>query len=215
MSDLKENSGSRNPKKKNTVEEERAGEQTARLRIIASEDMVGPKKESKKSILKDRSPIRISDKYKRRYAILYAVVVFLFIIAYQFVKVRDIDFKKLDAELSNTIKMEDFQKGSDLTIRKLYGINRDEFVDFISYAPKTNMQANEILIIQCKPKLADSVLSRIQSRVDSQSNSFKNYAPDQYKIIANSQIKKRGDYVYFISLKNHDGVNKAIKNSYK
>lgn len=205
----------RNSKSSSPYEEERAGEQTARLRIIASEDMIRPKKESKRTILKERKPLKASSAYRKKYMILFAVVFIVFVIAYQFVKVKDVDFKKLDAELSNALDMEDFQKGSELTLRKLYGISKGEYVEFLSFAPKSNMLANEILVIECKPGTVDSVMARIQSRVDSQSNSFKNYAPDQYKIIANSQLKKRGDYVYFISLKDPSGVNNSIKNSYK
>ena len=51
--------------------------------------------------------------------------------------------------------------------------------------------------------------------MDAQSKSFKNYAPDQYKIMSSSVLKKKGDYIYFISYENVDLINKIIKANYE
>lgn len=111
--------------------------------------------------------------------------------------------------------MDNFVKGNDLSLRKLYGINKIEVEKYISYVPKSNMMANEILIVKAKPEYADAILARIQKRVDAQSKSFKNYAPDQYKIMSSSVLKKKGDYIYFISYENVDLINKIIKANYE
>lgn len=196
-------------------------EQTARLRIITSEEIEdtvkgGPKAKSPiKNRFGKRKPMKMSSMYRKKYAILWTVVFIVFVLAYQFVKVKDLDFKELSSQIENRVSMDNVSMGNDSTLRKLYGINRLEIEGYSSLAPKSNMEATEVLVVECKSGMTDGVMAKIQARVDSQSNSFKNYAPDQYAIINNSQLKKKGDYIYFISSKNQKAIEEAIKNSYK
>lgn len=191
-------------------------EQTARLRIIKSEEIEADLKgKTIKNKLNKIKPMKTSSIYRKKYLVLALVVVLIFVLAYQLVKVKNLDFATLGANIEKKVSMENFVKGNDLSLRKLYGINKIEVEKYISYVPKSNMMANEILIVKAKPEYADAILARIQKRVDAQSNSFKNYAPDQYKIMSSSVLKKKGDYIYFISYENVDLINKIIKANYE
>jgi hypothetical protein len=191
-------------------------EQTARLRIIKSEEIEADLKgKTIKNKLNKIKPMKTSSIYRKKYLVLALVVFLIFVLAYQLVKVKNLDFATLGANIEKKVSMENFVKGNDLSLRKLYGINKIEVEKYISYVPKSNMMANEILIVKAKPEYADAILARIQKRVDAQSNSFKNYAPDQYKIMSSSVLKKKGDYIYFISYENVDLINKIIKANYE
>ncbi len=191
-------------------------EQTARLRIIKSEEIEADLKgKTIKNKLNKIKPMKTSSIYRKKYLVLALVVVLIFVLAYQLVKVKNLDFATLGANVEKKVSMENFVKGNDLSLRKLYGINKIEVEKYISYVPKSNMMANEILIVKAKPEYADAILARIQKRVDAQSKSFKNYAPDQYKIMSSSVLKKKGDYIYFISYENVDLINKIIKANYE
>lgn len=191
-------------------------EQTARLRIIKSEEIEADLKgKTIKNKLNKIKPMKTSSIYRKKYLVLALVVVLIFVLAYQFVKVKNLDFATLGANIEKKVSMENFVKGNDLSLRKLYGINKIEVEKYTSYVPKSNMMANEILIVKAKPEYADAILARIQKRVDAQSKSFKNYAPDQYKIMSSSVLKKKGDYIYFISYENVDLINKIIKANYE
>ena len=191
-------------------------EQTARLRIIKSEEIEADLKgKTIKNKLNKIKPMKTSSIYRKKYLVLALVVVLMFVLAYQLVKVKNLDFATLGANIEKKVSMENFVKGNDLSLRKLYGINKIEVEKYISYVPKSNMMANEILIVKAKPEYADAILARIQKRVDAQSKSFKNYAPDQYKIMSSSVLKKKGDYIYFISYENVDLINKIIKANYE
>ena len=113
--------------------------------------------------------------YRKKYAILWGIVLIVFILAYQFVKVRDIDFKELSSQIENRVSMDNMVMGNDATLRKLYGINKLEVEAYTLLAPKSNMEATEILIVKCKKGMTDPVMAKIQARIDAQSNSFKNY----------------------------------------
>ena len=191
-------------------------EQTARLRIIKREEIEADLKgKTIKNKLNKIKPMKTSSIYRKKYLVLALVVVLIFVLAYQLVKVKNLDFATLGANIEKKVSMENFVKGNDLSLRKLYGINKIEVEKYISYVPKSNMMANEILIVKAKPEYADAILARIQKRVDAQSKSFKNYAPDQYKIMSSSVLKKKGDYIYFISYENVDLINKIIKANYE
>ena len=191
-------------------------EQTARLRIIKSEEIEADLKgKTIKNKLNKIKPMKTSSIYRKKYLVLALVVVLIFVLAYQLVEVKNLDFATLGANIEKKVSMENFVKGNDLSLRKLYGINKIEVEKYISYVPKSNMMANEILIVKAKPEYADAILARIQKRVDAQSGSFKNYAPDQYKIMSSSVLKKKGDYIYFISYENVDLINKIIKANYE
>lgn len=191
-------------------------EQTARLRIIKSEEIEADLKgKTIKNKLNKIKPMKTSSIYRKKYLVLALVVVLIFVLAYQLVKVKNLDFTTLGANIEKKVSMENFVKGNDLSLRKLYGINKIEVEKYTSYVPKSNMMANEILIVKAKPEYADAILARIQKRVDAQSKSFKNYAPDQYKIMSSSILKKKGDYIYFISYENVDLINKIIKANYE
>ena len=191
-------------------------EQTARLRIIKSEEIEADLKgKTIKNKLNKIKPMKTSSIYSKKHLVLALVVVLIFVLAYQLVKVKNLDFATLGANVEKKVSMENFVKGNDLSLRKLYGINKIEVEKYISYVPKSNMMANEILIVKAKPEYADAILARIQKRVDAQSKSFKNYAPDQYKIMSSSVLKKKGDYIYFISYENVDLINKIIKANYE
>ena len=191
-------------------------EQTARLRIIKSEEIEADLNgKTIKNKLNKIKPMKTSSIYRKKYLVLALVVVLIFVLAYQLVKVKNLDFATLGANIEKKVSMENFVKGNDLSLRKLYGINKIEVEKYISYVPKSNMMANEILIVKAKPEYADAILARIQKRVDAQSKSFKNYAPDQYKIMSSSVLKKKGDYIYFISYENVDLINKIIKANYE
>ena len=191
-------------------------EQTARLRIIKSEEIEADLKgKTIKNKLNKIKPMKTSSIYRKKYLVLALVVVLIFVLAYQLVKVKNLDFATLGVNIEKKVSMENFVKGNDLSLRKLYGINKIEVEKYISYVPKSNMMANEILIVKAKPEYADAILARIQKRVDAQSKSFKNYAPDQYKIMSSSVLKKKGNYIYFISYENVDLINKIIKANYE
>lgn len=210
---ISENSDKQQPNKKEEHKEINL-EQTARLRTIKSEDIISTRKGKKSISQMVRKPMKTSSIYKKKYMILSLIVFLVFVIAYQFVKVKNLDFAKLSSNIEKKIDTSVLKKGDDLALKKLYGISKLEVEDYVLFAPKSNMEANEILILKVKGDTGEFV-NRIQKRIDSQSNSFKNYAPAQYEILKRADLSEKGQYVYFISYKDLNVIYDAISNSYK
>lgn len=189
-------------------------EQTARLRTIKSEDIESKRRGKKVISEMVRKPLKTSSIYKKKYTILALIVFFAFVLAFQFVKVKNLDFTKLSSNIEKRVDMANFVKGNDIDLKKMYGINKLEVDNYALFAPKSNMEANEILILKVKGDTSDYV-NRIQKRIDAQSSSFKNYAPAQYEILKKADLVEKGQYIYFISYKDLNVVHDAISSSYK
>lgn len=198
---------------------------------------------------------RLNTAMKRRYIILWAVFVFFFVFIYQFVKVKDVDFNKLETNINQIIDVKKYKidkpieeneqlevvsikKDSDKAestvsadtkveetkkeeqndgkiLKKLYSIDKLNLDDFLLYAPTSNMQASEILILKVKPGYMGSIKTNVQKRVDAQTNSFKNYDKEQYNIIKEYELKVKGDYLFLIITKENSKIEDAISRSYK
>ncbi len=157
----------------------------------------------------------IKDIKKRRYLILTLVVVLVFFVSYFFVRVKEIDYAKLRGYVDNSTIVKQMIKGDEKMLRKLYGIERGDYEQFISYAPQNNMKANEILIIKAKEGKADEIMSKVNARVDSQSKSFQNYSKDQYEILKNKILEKEGNSVILIVTEDNGKIRTYIDESYK
>ncbi len=90
--------------------------------------------------------------------------------------------------------------GDQVKLRKAYGINARDTEDFIYYAPKSTMDASEIIIIRFPDeKGAENAAATIKSRTLKLRDQFRNYKPEQADLIDNSYLKVQGKYLIYIS----------------
>lgn len=114
------------------------------------------------------------------------------------------------AAVTETIDMTNMIEADNQMIKRLYGLDPASFDGCILYYPTTNMMAEELLII----RLADvsqqeAVRSAVESRLQTQKNTFEGYGVEQFDMLTNnSVIEIRGNYVLFV-------VNSASANARK
>ena len=73
------------------------------------------------------------------------------------------------------------------------------------------MEANEILII--KPKNENDIKSieeKINSRVDKQSDSFKNYDMEQYEILSHHVLEEKSGYIILIISDDSKAIEQSV-----
>lgn len=113
------------------------------------------------------------------------------------------------ADLSNMVK-DDAKK-----LRQLYYINKNQVEDFILYAPKTNMDANEILVLKAKDvEGVKHLKEKVEARVDKQSESFASYRPELKTVIDDYELKEKGQYLYLIISEDNKKIDKAIEKNF-
>ncbi|MBE6059997.1 MAG: DUF4358 domain-containing protein [Clostridium sulfidigenes] len=155
-------------------------------------------------------------KYKNYYYILIATVLITFISLYQVLKVKDADMDSLRKNLSQVIDDEQMDIGDSSKLRKLYYISKNEVEDFILYAPKSNMDANEVLVLKGKSEeVIQQLKVKVEGRIKKQSDSFNSYRPEEYDIISNRVLDIKGKYLILIISKDSATIEAAINKEFK
>jgi len=155
-------------------------------------------------------------KYKNYYYILIATVLITFIALYQVLKVKDADMDSLRKNLSQVIDDEQMDIGDSTKLRKLYYISKNEVEDFILYAPKSNMDANEVLVLKGKSEeVIQQLKVKVEGRIKKQSDSFNSYRPEEYDIISNRVLDIKGKYLILIISKDSATIEATINKEFK
>jgi hypothetical protein len=106
-------------------------------------------------------------------------------------------------------------EGDKSKLRKLYNLNAADLEEFKLYAPKTNMEAGQILILKAKDQSQiEGIKECIDNEIQRQAASFKEYRPDQYSLIENNVLKVKGKYIFLVVSKDVDIIAKSISDSF-
>lgn len=156
------------------------------------------------------------NKYFKFYVIEISVVILIFLSMYFVLRARTLDIDGVVKSLSNLKSDQILQSGDESTLRKLYYINKNQVEKFVSFIPKSNMDAKEILVLKVKDvKDMPQIKSGIESRLAKQGDSFKNYRPEQYVLIENSILSIEGNNLIFIIAKDASEIKKSIDKNLK
>ena len=76
------------------------------------------------------------------------------------------------------------------------------------------MKVEEVLVVKLKDvSQADAIESAVQSRVDTQLQSFEGYGPEQCKLLDDHVLDIQGNYVLFVVNGEAQAADKAFQNS--
>lgn len=154
--------------------------------------------------------------YKKYYLIQIIIIVVIFIGLYPIVKVRQANMDDIRNSIEKSVSLDRMDMGNEKILKKLYYVNIKDLEDFIYYAPKSNMDEDEILVLKVKDeKNIPIIKSQIQKRIDKKAESFKNYRPEKYEIIKNAVLEDEGQYLIFIISQDSYNIKEAIKKDFK
>ena len=149
--------------------------------------------------------------YSLLYLLLIVIVLNVFTMMYNVIKVKDASVTDINRNLKKTPYISRMTKGDSRTLRRQYGINKDEAEKFLLYAPKSNMDADEILVLKTKSQDDLKVIKeKVQSRIDKQEKSFMQYRPKEYEIIKKCVLKEEGEYLILIISKDSSKIEKTV-----
>lgn len=106
----------------------------------------------------------------------------------------------------------DMQAADSIRIRRLYGINVNDYSEVLSYIPESSMDVDELLIV----RVSDSsqiaaVKAAMEARLSSQKTSFDGYGTNQTELLNDAEIEDRGNYIWFAVGKDHKIWTKTIQ----
>ena len=148
------------------------------------------------------------------------IILFLFIIftmsGCAVVQTKNPSIDEVVKNIEAVTDLSKMQKGDKSNLRKIYSISNKNLEEFSLYAPKTNMEANEILIMKVKNQDdIEGLKENIEKRVERQGESFKSYRPEQYELLESHVLMVKGKYVISVVSKDADKIKEAINDSFK
>ena len=127
-------------------------------------------------------------------------------------RVSTADFSAVEEAVVPTVLCDAMKKADAQLIKRLYGINPADYEGLTLYAPVSNIDARELLLV----KLSDvsqqaAVVAATEQRLRTQTNAFDGYGTDQYALLTgHSVIEAHGNYVMFVVSENEAAAKAAF-----
>ena len=127
-------------------------------------------------------------------------------------KVSNADIKDVAEAVTAQINTENMQQADNQMIKRLYGINPEDYEGCVLYYPNTNMDAEELLIVKLSDVSQQSdLLTAAEKRIDTQKKTFDGYGVEQFALLTdNSVIQASGNYFLLVVSKTSDKAKSAF-----
>lgn len=148
--------------------------------------------------------------------LLIFILALLVVVLYGKLRVyKDVDLNKIgNTLLSKNKTAENFIKGDDKSLKRYYGLNEKDYDEVLYYKPKSNMDVDEVLVVKVNNKSQiDFIEDSMNSRIKSQENTFRDYAPEQYSIVKNNEMMIKGNYVFLAISKDAEKIKERFIDS--
>lgn len=121
------------------------------------------------------------------------------------------DFQVMTDTVTAQLDMTTMQQADNQMLKRLYGLDGNDFEGAMLYCPTTNMGAEELLIIKLSDlSQQDAVKAAIEDRIETQKNSFEGYGIDQYDMLERSVVEIQGNYILFVSAADPTAARQAF-----
>lgn len=163
----------------------------------------------------DRRGDETVKKYFSYIKIVLAVLLFIFIIAdVSLDQSSNADIKTVAAHVAEAAGVDVAETAEDRMIKRFYGLNPRDYEGAVLYAPKDNMDVNEIFIVKLKDESqAKSVEEAIRKRLDTQLKSFEGYGVEQTALLKAHVLEERGNYIFYMVGEKAGNTQKAFLES--
>lgn len=99
-------------------------------------------------------------------------------------------------------------------VKRLYGINVNDYEGVALYVSGSNMEVEELLIVKLKStSQTEDVETAIEGRLERQLESFEGYGPEQCKLLNDHVLDIKGNYILYVVDKKAKAADKAFQKS--
>lgn len=163
----------------------------------------------------DRRGDETVKKYLFHIKIVLVVLLFVFIIAdVSLDQSSSADIKTVAVQVAKAADVDVDAAAEDRLIKRFYGLNPKDYEGAVLYAPKDNMDVNEIFIVKLKDESqAKSVEEAVQKRLDTQMKSFEGYGVEQTALLKAHVLEVRGNYIFYMVGEKVGNTQKAFLES--
>ncbi len=124
------------------------------------------------------------------------------------------DIEQVAQKVEQSIDMGSLSRADNRMVKRLYGLNANDYEGVALYVSDSNMKVEEILIV----KLADNaqteeVQSAVQGRLDRQLDSFEGYGPQQCALLEDHVLDTAGNYILYAVHQDAAAADQAFRKS--
>lgn len=129
--------------------------------------------------------------------------------------VSNAEFADVSAAVVPEVNTEHMTEAENQMVKRLYGLDPAGFDGCVLYYPRTNMDAEELLIIKMKDKSQqEAIKAAIEARLQTQKTAFDGYGVDQTDLLTNyCVVDIRGNYALFVVSKTCDAAQAAFRDA--
>lgn len=99
-----------------------------------------------------------------------------------------------------------------MKLKALYGLSENDYEEVVLYAPASNMDAQEMLLVRCKSTDQTGLVEEaMKKRIENQIKTFESYGVEQMAIISKAVVDIRGNYCLYIC----DADSGAVKDIFE
>ena len=114
----------------------------------------------------------------------------------------------------DTLVLDAKQDTKNQMFQKIYGLNTADYEGVTLYSPASNMDARELLLIKLKDNSqAEAITEAINTRLETQMNSFEGYGIEQYAMLEDHVLDVQGNFILYIVHPDAGQADEAFRNS--
>ena len=148
-----------------------------------------------------------------RIAMVAALLIF-FIVFQVGNKSSNASLESVSENVVGTLDLEGMQESNNRMFQKFYGLDAEDYEGVTLYSPASNMDAQELLIVKLKDtSQAEAVTEAINSRLETQMNSFEGYGIEQYAMLEDHVLDVQGNFILYIVHPDAGQADEAFRNS--
>ncbi|HIQ98826.1 MAG TPA: DUF4358 domain-containing protein [Candidatus Scybalocola faecavium] len=148
-----------------------------------------------------------------RYGLVALLLIFIIILC-QGDRISDADIATVTENVLEVVGSDGVSEGNRQMIRRLYGLDPNEYDGVSLYYPDTNMGAKEFLIVKmASTDQFDTVEAAMTSRIETQEGIFEGYAPEQYAMVEDYKLCHEGNYVLLVISEDPQAAVNAFRKS--
>lgn len=148
-----------------------------------------------------------------RIGMVFALVIFIIFLQFG---TRDskASLKTVTDSVMKKVDTKAIEESTNRMFKKFYGLNANDYEGVTLYAPKTNMDAEEVLIIKLKDSSqAEAVAEAINTRLETQKSSFEGYGVEQFALLEKHILDIQGNFILYIVHPDAGKADQAFRDS--
>lgn len=93
-----------------------------------------------------------------------------------------------------------------------YGLSEGDYEEYSLWWAGSGADADEVCIIKAADK--EKVKDAVEERLDGQKEAFKDYVPEQYDKLCETEVKTKGDYVYWLCTNDNQKAQDTLNSAF-